>query len=309
MKTLITGASGFLGSTLINDYHEYLGDIVAISKSFQYVIDGKGYALDVCSPELIDIVQENSPSAIIHTAARSIVRDCEQNPSAAFAVNVQGTVNVLEAARKTGLDIPVVVLETDKVYGQQPAENIPTSEEHPLLGYTPYEYSKVLTAQVCDFYRTYYGMKIFSLRPANLYGYWDTNKSRIVPNTFSKLLAGISPVVYSDSKDQLREYVYVDDVCKIIAGLIRKDVKPGAYNISSGVVKSPEQVINLVRKTTNIQIETTLIEKPFNFEEIDSQALNGEKLNSLLGPEFVYTPMEDALDKMWSEIKLRGYGF
>lgn len=312
MKTLITGSSGFLGSTLINEYGADLGNIVACSRSHQSVPTTglvKSYAVDICSADFTDIVQENSPNAIVHTAARSIVRDCEQNPAQAFMSNVQGTVNVLEAARKTGLDIPVIVLETDKVYGQQPPENIPTTEEHPLLGFSPYEYSKVLTANVCDFYRKYYDMKIYSLRPANIYGYWDTNKSRIIPNTFTKLIREESPVVFSDSKDQLREYVYVNDVCDIIVKMIRGGMTPHAYNISSGIVKSPEQVINLIIETTGIDwCPLQIIEKPFKFQEIQSQALNGDRLMNELNGLFTFTSMETALELMWEDINKRGYG-
>lgn len=309
-KTLITGSSGFLGSTLINEYNMQMGNIIACSRSHMRLPNhlGKSYAVDVCSSDFVDIVQENSPTAIIHTAARSIVRDCEQNPAQAFMSNVQGTVNVLEAARKTGLDIPVVVLETDKVYGQQPPENIPTTEEHPLLGFSPYEYSKVLTANVCDFYRNYYGMKIFSLRPANIYGYWDTNKSRIIPNTFTKLLRGESPVVFTDSKDQLREYVYVNDVCDIIVKMIEGIITPQAYNISSGIVKSPEQVIDLIKGVIQTDIPTTIVEKPFKFQEIQSQALNGDRLMGELNGLFRFTPIETALELMWEDIQERGYG-
>jgi len=308
-KTLITGASGFLGSTIINDFALYFGDIVACSRSFQPITNprSKSYAVDVCSADFVDIVQENSPTAIIHTAARSIVRDCEQNPAQAFMSNVQGTVNVLEAARKTGLDIPVVVLETDKVYGQQPPENIPTSEQHPLLGFSPYEYSKVLTANVCEFYRNYYGMRVYSMRPANIYGYWDTNKSRIVPGTFTKLMCNQSPVVFTDSKDQLREYVYVNDVVEMIHRLMYVNAPPGAYNVSSGIVKSPEQVIKSIIDVTGIEILLTTIEKPFEFQEIQSQALNGEKLLDAVGG-FTFTPMEDALEYMWEDILEKGYG-
>lgn len=309
-KTLITGSSGFLGSTLINEYALELGNIIACSRSVQQLPThlAKNYAVDICSSDFVDIVQENSPTAIVHTAARSIVRDCEQNPAQAFMSNVQGTVNVLEAARKTGLDIPVIVLETDKVYGQQPSENIPTTEEHPLLGFSPYEYSKVLTANVCDFYRNYYDMKIFSLRPANIYGYWDTNKSRIIPNTFTKLIRGESPVIFSDSKDQLREYVYVNDVCDIIVKMINGEITPRAYNISSGIVKSPEQVIDLIKATMETDIPTTIIEKPFAFQEIQSQALNGDRLMNELNGLFSFTPMELALEFMWNDIQEKGYG-
>lgn len=316
MKTLLTGASGFLGSTIIEDYRSLFGNVIAISRSQRRNDNAfvKSYAIDICDPAVTSLIQENAPSAIIHTAARSIVQDCEQNPAQAFMVNVQGTINVLEAARRMDNNIPVVVLETDKVYGQQPPENIPTSEEHPLLGNSPYETSKVMTAQVCDFYRSYYGMRIYSLRPANIYGYWDTNKSRIIPNTFTKLINKESPVIYSDSKDQLREYVYVDDLVLAIASLIRKEpkVEPGAFNVSSGIVKSPEQVINLIKETMGSKVKTKIIKKPFKFNEINNQALVGDKLQKALitndaGP-FKFTTMEVAIADMWEQLQERGYG-
>ena len=308
MKTLITGSSGFLGTTLINDFSGSLGDVIAVSRSHKHYESPrvKSYATDICSPEFTDIVQENSPTVVVHTAARSIVRDCEQNPVQAFMVNVQGTVNVLESVRKMGLDIPVIVLETDKVYGQQPSQNIPTREDHPLMGWSPYEYSKVMTAQVCDFYRRYYDMKIYSLRPANIYGYWDTNKSRIIPNTITKFISGENPVVYSDSRNQLREYVYVNDACSIILSLASGRHDPGAYNISSGIVKSPEQVIDIIRKAGDYRLPTLYVDKPFSFYEINNQALSGRKLREQFYVEF--TSMEDAMKTIWTQINERGYG-
>jgi len=316
MKTLITGASGFLGSTIIEDYRSLFGNVIAMSRSMR-VHDSsfvKTYAVDICDPTVTSLIQENAPAAIIHTAARSIVQDCEQNPAQAFMINVQGTINVLEAVRRMDTDIPIVVLETDKVYGQQPPENIPTSEEQPLLGNSPYETSKVMTAQVCDFYRSYYGLRIYSLRPANLYGYWDSNKSRIIPSTFTKLINNESPVIYTDSKDQLREYVYVDDLVLAIASLIRKEpkVEAGAFNVSSGIVKSPEQVINLIKETMGSKVKTKIIKKPFKFNEINNQSLVGDKLSNALLPEesqpFQFTSMEIAIADMWGQIQDRGYG-
>ena len=306
-KTLITGSSGFLGTTLLRDYGDQLGYTIACSRSHQHTdATGKSYSTDICSSQFFDIVQENSPSAVIHTAARSIVRDCEKNPAQAFMSNVQGTVNVLEAVRRMDSDIPVVVLETDKVYGQQSQENIPTNETHPLLGFTPYEYSKVLTANVCDFYRQYYGMKIYSLRPANIYGYWDRNTSRIVPNTISKLLRGESPIVFSDSKNQLREYLYVNDLCQIIVHMLEGKMPAGAYNMSSGVVKSPSEVIETITAVTGLDVPIEYVEKPFEFKEIHTQALDGSKILKHL-PNFTFSTLEDGIEDMWQRIQFFGY--
>lgn len=298
----MTGSSGFLGSTIVQDFDYMFSSIVAVSKSTvgstPYDTNKKYYAMDICDPLFLDIVQENAPDAIIHTAARSIVRDCEQNPREAFNQNVMGTVNVLEAARKLNPTMPVVVLETDKVYGQQPPACIPTRETDALLGFSPYEYSKVMTANVCDFYRSYYGMNIYSLRPANLFGYRDKNMSRIIPNTFNKLMNNQNPIVFSDSETQIREYVYVNDVVGIIDRMLREKPEPGAYNISSGAVYSPKGIIELIIQTTGIALPIEIVEKPFVFKEIQYQALDGTKLQNLM--PFEFTPIVAGISDIWS---------
>jgi UDP-glucose 4-epimerase len=301
-KVLITGSSGFLGSTIVNDYSHLFGDIIAVSRSTRVPSKDnvKNYAVDICEDTFIDLVQENSPSAIIHTAARSIVRDCEQNPAQAFRQNVQGTVNVLEAARRLNTNIPVVVLETDKVYGQQPPECIPTPETATLLGNSPYEYSKVMTAQVCEFYRSYYGMNIYSLRPANIYGYWDKNMSRIVPGTFDKVQRGESPVIFTGSESQLREYVYVDDVAVIISQLIDQLPEVGAYNID-GCRSNPQDLMVEIMHVMDRVVPIKVQEKPFQFNEIQNQALDGSKLRKTIDVKF--TPLRESLEMMWERIK------
>lgn len=299
-NVLITGASGFIGSTLINDFAKDFGNIIAISRSTVDRVPNphvKNYVFDICEDGLVDIMQRNLPTAIIHTAAKSTVRDCELNPFEAFKLNVIGTVNVLESARKLKLDIPIIAFETDKVYGEQPASCIPTKETHALLGYTPYEYSKVMMSNVCDFYRNYYGMRIYSLRSTNIFGYWDRNLSRLIPNTFDKLMRGESPVVHKGSETQIRQYVYVNDVVKIVQLLIEKQPTPGSYNISSGQTRHAEQLVNEIKKATSISIPSVIKEKSLDFKELQTQIIDGSKLVDAIGIE--YTRIEDALSEMW----------
>jgi nucleoside-diphosphate-sugar epimerase len=301
-KVLVTGASGFLGYSICNDPKSIYGSTIGVSKSTRVPVGTKSYVADITDARSMhEIIAENSPTAIIHTAARSIVRDCEINPGPAFQVNVLGTINILEAARQLQLDIPIVVLETDKVYGQQPKDCIPTHERHELLGNSPYEYSKVMTAQVCEFYRNYYGMRIYSLRPANLYGLHDMNLSRIVPGTFSKIKNGETPIVFTDSRTQLREYVYVNDVVEIIGEMITSRPPVGAYNISSGEVMSPEQVIREILDATRSPLGINVVEKPFEFKEIHTQRLSGDKLDRNLGYQF--TPFKTAIAEIWSQMQ------
>lgn len=304
-NVVITGASGFVGSSILNDHAKRFGNLIAVSRSEVQRVPNpkiKNYIADVCSDYLRDIIHSNTPTAVIHTAAKSIVRDCEANPHSAFQQNVLGTVNVLEAVRQTKSDIPVIVFETDKVYGEQPPERIPTRETDVLLGRTPYEYSKVLTANVCDFYRNYYGMRIYSLRPVNIFGYWDRNTTRIIPNTFNKLRNGISPIVHAGSERQIRQYVYVDDVVDIVVRLLEASPEPGAYNISPDITKNPFEVIDAIKSITGIDIETTVEKKTFDFKEIHTQMMDGNKIMQTFG-DLHFTGFEEALERMWERMR------
>lgn len=304
-NVIVTGASGFVGSTILNDFADRFGNLVAISRSeIQRVPNPKikNYLGDVCSDQVRDIIQSNTPTAVIHTAAKSIVRDCEANPHSAFQQNVLGTINILEAVRQTKLDIPVIVFETDKVYGEQPAERIPTKETDVLLGKTPYEYSKVLTANVCDFYRDYYGLKIYSLRPVNIFGFWDRNTTRIIPNNFNKLRNGVNPVVHAGSERQIRQYVYVNDVVEVIIRMLKESPAPGAYNVSPNITKNPFEVIDAIKQVTGINIDTIVEKKNFEFKEILTQKMDGSKLDSTF-PDLQYTGFDAALQEMWARMR------
>ena len=95
-----------------------------------------------------------------------------------FMTNGLGTASILEAAKFAGCEKTVVV-ETDKVYGFQ--EEVPTKETAILNPNSPYEFSKVLATQFCDFYRKQYLMDIVSVRPVNIFGAGDFSYSRVIP--------------------------------------------------------------------------------------------------------------------------------
>lgn len=302
-NVLLTGSSGFLGTTLINDFQKDFGNIVAVSRSFinHENKNVKSYTLDICDNKLEEVFQRNQLTAVIHAAAKSTVKECELNPVESFRTNVLGTINVLEAARMCGTNIPIIVFETDKVYGDQLKECEPTDENCQLLGSGVYGYSKVMMSNICDFYRKTYGMKIYSLRSTNFFGVWDKNLSRIIPNTFHKLTTGQSPMIHKGSESQIRQYVYIDDVVKIVKLLIEIQPKEGTYNISSECTKTPNEVIDQIKKVTGINAPTVVKEKDVGFNEIQTQIIDGTKLKNAININ--YTPFDIALEEIWSRYK------
>ncbi len=138
----------------------------------------------------------------------------------------------------------MVVASSDKAYGEQ---DLPYTEDAPLLARHPYEVSKAAADLVAQSYAHTYGVRVAVARCGNVYGGGDLNWSRIVPGTIRSLLRGETPIIRSDGTF-LRDYLHVDDVVDayltLADALERDDVVGKAYNFSD---ESPLSVLDLYR--------------------------------------------------------------
>ena len=262
---LLTGHQGFVGSSLMQRFPDEQWHTTR---------------LDVNTDAFQELLAEGRTyTAVVHCVGQAIVSECERDPLTAFRNNTMSVISVLEGVRRHHPGIPVVVLETDKVYGRQVSER--ARETDPLLGFSPYEKSKVLAAEACDFYRDYYGMKIFSLRMANTYGPLDRNLSRIIPGTLDRLWKGQCPVIWTGSEDHEREYLYIDDLCDVIMEFTKPGRTPGAYNVTSGCNHRTIEVVEIIQKLMGTKLP--IVYEGKTFSEIPYQELSGEKLMLELG--------------------------
>jgi CDP-glucose 4,6-dehydratase len=193
-------------------------------------------------------VNEHEIDTVFHLGAQTIVGTAQRSPMQTLEANVQGTWNVLEAARvHPSLVKRVVVASSDKAYGDKP--NLPYTEDMSLTGRAPYEVSKSCTDLITTSYALSYGVPAAIARCGNIYGGGDLNWSRIVPGTLRSLARGEQPVLRSDGSF-LRDYVYVEDVVSAyfaVAEAMGAAVTPGdAYNFSD---ESPMTVMEIYRAT------------------------------------------------------------
>jgi len=159
-KILITGHSGFLGTNLIN-YLADKYDILGLSdnlKKFDNIKQIKGDVKKISFNKI-----PKNISCIIHLAALTDVRFCENNPTACFESNVSGTQNMLEIARK--LNSKFIFLSTSHVYGKP--KKLPILESHPRNPISFYATSKVLGEILCESYSKTYGMDISIITLSN----------------------------------------------------------------------------------------------------------------------------------------------
>ena len=297
-NVLITGHNGFLGKVLIKKLKSKKLNIFGISRGINPSLDCVNYFWDLTDlNRLQNIMSSKSIDTVIHLAGKAIVSECEESPFDAFKVNGLGTAAVLEASRKTHVK-KIISVETDKVYGKQ--KIMPTPETSKLNPGGPYEFSKVLSCEISDFYRKYYKMNIISVRPANLIGGGDHNSTRIMPNAFKHILEG-KEFLYEEAKKMTRDFIYVSDVAEALYILCINNNKHYKYNLSPNKKINIYEFGKLINKTLNCKVPPQIIKKNIKFKEIPEQSIDG----SLFQKEynFKYTDLKTIIKKSFLEYK------
>jgi len=171
---------------------------------------------------------------VFHLAAIASVLTSLEDPQTTWEVNLKGTYNVLEAARRAKVK-RLVCISSSAVYGECP--KLPFKESFPPQPESPYALSKLAGEQLCSLYWRLYGLETVALRLFNVYGPRQNPFSQYanaIPNFTRHLLTGQTPTIYGDG-NQTRDFVYVGDVVRAaeLASRSKKAVG-GVFNVGSG---------------------------------------------------------------------------
>jgi len=240
MRVLVTGGAGFIGSHIVEELLRR-GDTVRVLDNFS---NGKRENLQGLpgKPEIIegDLRDASTVRAavsgvdlVFHLAAFVSVAQSMLDPETCFAVNVGGTVTLLEAARRARVR-KVVLSSSTAVYGD--TNIFPTSEETPLAPLSPYALSKQINELYARLYTRTFDLPTVCLRYFNIYGPRqrpDSDYAAAIPIFLRKLLAGEPITIFGDGK-QSRDFVYVKDVVR--ANLLASEAKAAGevFNVCSG---------------------------------------------------------------------------
>jgi UDP-glucose 4-epimerase len=237
MHVLVAGGAGFIGSHL-TDAFLGRGDEVTVVDDLSA---GRVARLDeratlhkqsiTHAEQLADLVKEIRPALICHLAAQIDVRASVAFPANDAQVNVVGTVNVLEAARRAGARV-LFCSTGGALYGKDAP--IPSPESVLPLPESPYGVAKSCAEQYVGLYNRLHGTRHAVLRLANVYGPRQdpSGEAGVVPIFCSRVLAGERPIIYGDGK-QTRDYVYVGDVATAFLAAADSG-RPGTLNIGTG---------------------------------------------------------------------------
>lgn len=291
---LVTGGTGLVGGHLVESLIKLGANVYCTIRSknpksyfYQNKFDDLATTINcdlTDSHRVFDVVSKYEIEYIFHLAAQPIVATAFANPFETFHTNVMGTVNILEAARRSTKIRGVVVASSDKAYGKN---CVNATEDRPMSGDHPYDVSKSATDLIARTYHNTYGLPVAVSRFGNIYGPGDLNLNRIVPGIMKSLLKGETLEIRSDGKF-VRDYVYVKDVVDgylLLAEQIEK-TKGEAFNFSTGYNLSVLDLVNQVSNITGQQVPFVVLNNQQN--EIPFQSLSFEKAQSLLGWQSKY---------------------
>ncbi len=235
----MTGGAGFIGShvvdALILEGHtvEVLDDL---SGGFRENVPHhvRLHTLDVRSKEAASLIREGQYAILVHHAAQMDVRRSVADPAFDVGVNVLGLINLMEAAKDSGLKKVVFASTGGAIYGEPEAG--PQKETHTQQPVSPYGISKLTCEKLLHFYFCEYGIPYVALRYGNVYGPRQNahGEAGVIAIFTQKLLAGHRVTIHGDGL-QTRDYVYVGDVARANIASLNFTGAPSAFNIGTGV--------------------------------------------------------------------------
>jgi UDP-glucose 4-epimerase len=288
LKVLVTGGAGFIGSNLVDALLDRGDEVVvldnlttgrksnlehAIANGAQLVVE------DIRDGDLVGaLLEAEKPEAVFHLAAQIDVRVSAARPSFDAEVNVLGTINMLEAARRAGTRRFVYASTGGAIYGE--TDVVPTPEGTDIRSEAPYGQAKYAGEGYLSLWRRLHGLSTVSLRFGNVYGPRQDplGEAGVIAIFCGKLQTGGQPTVYGDGR-QTRDYVFVQDVVRACMIAADSDLD-GAYNVGRGQEVS---VLDLVEHLRMLGDELDLLDgRPFKPQFAPARA--GEVQRSALDP-------------------------
>ena len=245
MRAIVTGGAGFIGShvvdALLGQGHEvHVLDDLSKGRRDRVAAGAELHVADIREPDAV--FEAARPGLVFHLAAQADVRVSVERPSYDADVNVLGTVQVLEAARRHGARV-VFASTGGAIYGE--CER-PAPEDAPRRPLAPYGTSKLCGEEYLATWNRLHGTSHVSLRFGNIYGPRQEphGEAGVVAIFMGLLQAGGTPKIYGDGR-QTRDYVYVGDVVAANLAAASSDAG-GAFNIGLGVESTVLDIVEIL---------------------------------------------------------------
>ena len=283
-KALVTGGAGFIGSHLVDrllelEYKVVVMDNLSTGKIKNLDSAAVFHHTDITQPAMGDIIQRERPDLVFHMAAQTSVTQSTKDPIKDADSNVLGTLRLIEASRRVGVEKVIYSCTGGALYGDP--ETIPCPDDAPIAPVSPYGMSKWVAEQYLDFYYRLYRLNFTSLRYGNVYGpRQDPHGEAGVVAIFTQaMLEGKQPQIFGDGAQE-RDFVAVSDVVDAnLAAIYRGDGK--SMNIGTGETTTINRIFELLQDIIGYKWEP--LHAPSRVGEVYRISLDSSKATRELG--------------------------
>lgn len=249
MKVLVTGGAGFIGSHVVEYLLKEDCDVIVLdnlSTGCKETVPEsvKIIKMDICSPALTDLMEQERFDSVIHLAAQTMVPVSIDNPEFDCRVNVLGSVNLLEACRKTGVK-RIIFSSSAAVYGNN--ETCSIREDSKTEPTSFYGLSKLTVENYIQLYSQLYGLEYFILRYSNVYGerQGDRGEGGVI-SIFCNRIRTDQMLIINGDGGQTRDFVYVEDVAIANWKALTAPNANEVLNVSTNTETSVNELIALL---------------------------------------------------------------
>lgn len=254
MKVLVTGGAGFIGSHVVDCYLENGFDVVIVDdlstgRRSNLNPQAKFYEIDIRSPQLEQIFLDEKPDFINHHAAQMNVRRSVVEPLFDADVNILGSLNLIECAKRHQVKRFIYISTGGAVYGEP--VYLPCDESHPVNPICQYGASKHTVEHYLFMYHYNYGLNYNVIRYPNVYGPRQDphGEAGVIAIFTGQMLSGEQTVINGDG-NQERDFVYVGDCANANLLATTSEHANTIYNLGCGRGSSVNQIHDLLKKIT-----------------------------------------------------------
>jgi UDP-glucose 4-epimerase len=284
VNTLVTGGAGFIGSSLVDrllaeGHHVDVVDDLS-SGALANLSEARASAdhrmtfqqLDIRSPDLEELMMRRRPEVVFHLAAQADVRVSVARPIFDAEVNVIGSLNVLEGARRAGARKVVFASSGGTIYGDPEPGELPIKESCPQRPLSPYGVAKKVVGDYLYAYRELHNLEYTALALANVYGARQDpyGEAGVVAIFAGRLLSGEPCTIFGDG-EQTRDFVYVDDVVDAFARAAQRG-SGLVINIGTGLETSVNRLYETMARAAGV--DTRAISAPGRPGELERSSLD-----------------------------------
>ncbi len=293
MRLLVTGAGGFVG--------RHVAAAVAAGRFGEVQFHAWPAGVDLRDAaavrEVVDAVQ---PEQVLHLAAQSFVPRAFEDPAETFAINVQGSVHLLDALRRRRFRGRFLYASSGDVYGLVPEAELPVGPQRPPAPRNPYAASKVAAEQACLAFHRAEGLDTLIARPFNHVG--PGQDARFVLPALARQVVAIAsgtqpPVIEAGDIDTTRDFLDVRDVVSAYAAMLRAGRAGETYVVASGVERRIRDLLGRLCALAGVRVEVK--QDPMKLRPAEQRRMAGDA--SALHADTGWAPRFD-LDTTLSDI-------